>query len=411
MSVTAPDTTPDVGPAPARPALPPGLPACAVVDLDAVSANVAALRRIAAGARLMAVVKADGYGHGMVPVARAALAGGADQLGVALLREALDLRAAGIDAPVLAWLTVPGDLYADAVAADVEIGVSAPSTLAEVAAAARTVGRVARVQLKADTGLSRNGCPPELWPELVAAAGRLAAEGAVELTGVFSHFACADEPEHASVRAQREAFEAAVAAVERAGLPVPLRHLANSAATVLDERARYDLVRPGISVYGFSPAPGRVSAAELSLRPAMTLLARVAMVKRVPRGAGVSYGHTYRTPAETALALLPVGYGDGLPRHASGTGPVLLGGRRHTVTGRVCMDQVVLDLGPDGNAGIGDVAVLFGDGRDGGPTATDWADAAGTIDYEIVTRIGGRVPRLYVGSAGGPAGTTGGGAS
>jgi alanine racemase len=399
MSVIAPDTVP----APTGPALPAGLPACALVDLDAVSANVAALRRIAPGAALMAVVKADGYGHGMVPVARAALAGGADQLGVAHLREALDLRAAGVDAPVLAWLTVPGDRYAEALAADVEIGVSAPATLEEVATAARVVGRTARVQLKADTGLSRNGCPPQLWPELLAATRRLAAEGAVELTGVFSHFACADEPEHPSVRAQREAFDAAVAVVERAGLPVPLRHLANSAATVLDERARYDLVRPGISVYGFSPAPHRVGAAELGLRPAMTLLARVAMVKRVPRGTGVSYGYTYTTPAETTLALVPLGYGDGLPRHASGTGPVLLGGRRHTVAGRVCMDQVVLDLGPDGDARIGDVAVMFGDGRDGGPTATEWADAAGTIDYEIVTRIGARVPRLYVGSVGVPA--------
>src|SRR3954471_20835477 len=285
MSVIAPDTVP----APTGPALPAGLPACALVDLDAVSANVAALRRIAPGAALMAVVKADGYGHGMVPVARAALAGGADQLGVAHLREALDLRAAGIDAPVLAWLTVPGDRFADAVRADVEIGVSAPSTLAEISDVVRAVGRAARVQLKADTGLCRNGCPPELWPELVAMTGRLAAEGAVELTGVFSHLACADEPEHASVRAQREAFDAAVAAVERAGLPVPLRHMANSAATVLDPRARYDLVRPGISVYGFSPAPGRVSAAELGLWPAMTLLARIAMVKRVPRGGGVSH--------------------------------------------------------------------------------------------------------------------------
>src|SRR3954463_7571330 len=186
MSVTAPDTPPDPTPdpprasgrAPAGPAPPPGLPACAVVDLDAVGANVAALRRIAAGARQMAVVKADGYGHGMVPVARAALAGGADELGVALLREALDLRAAGIEAPVLAWLTVPGDRYAEALAADVEIGFSAPASLEEVSAAARVVGRTARVQLKADTGLSRNGCPPQLWPELVATTGRLPGGGA-----------------------------------------------------------------------------------------------------------------------------------------------------------------------------------------------------------------------------------------
>jgi alanine racemase len=396
MSVIAPDSAP----APAHPALPAGLPACAVVDLDAVSANVAALRRTAGDARLMAVVKADGYGHGMAPVARAALAGGADELGVAHLREALDLRAAGIEAPVLAWLTVPGDRYAEAVAAGIEIGVSALSTLEEVADAAREAGRAAQVQVKADTGLSRNGCPPELWPDLVAATARLVAEGAVELTGVFSHLACADEPDHPSVRAQREAFEQAVRTAEGAGLTVPLRHLANSAGTVMHPQTHYDLVRPGISVYGFSPAPAVVTSVELGLRPAMTLLARIAMVKRVPQGAGVSYGHTYTTPADTTLALVPVGYGDGLPRHASNTGPVLLGGRRYTVAGRVCMDQVVLDLGPGGDAAIGDVAVVFGDGRDGGPTATDWADAAGTIDYEIVTGIGARVPRLYVGSAG-----------
>ena len=394
MSVIAP-----VSP-PGRAELPAGLLACALVDLDAVAANVRALRVLSGGVPVMAVVKADGYGHGILPVARAALAGGADRLGVAHLSEALALRAGGIDVPVLAWLTVPGDAYEQAVAAGVEIGVSHPRTLHDVAAAARAAGRTAGVQLKADTGLSRNGCTPQEWDALVAATARAVAQGTVELAGVFSHFACADEPEHPSVRAQREAFRAAVAAVERAGLPVPLRHMANSAATVLDDRARFDAVRPGISVFGFSPAPRLVTAGELGLRPAMTLLTRVAMVKRVPAGTGVSYGHTYRTPRRTTLALLPVGYGDGLPRQASGTGPVQLGGRRVTVAGRVCMDQVVLDLGPRGSAEIGDVAVVFGDGADGGPTATDWADAAGTIDYEIVTRIGGRVPRVYRGAAG-----------
>src|SRR3954471_15216209 len=189
MSVIVPGT-PDAAASSVE--LPPGLSACAVVDLDAVAANVAALRRTAGGAELMAVVKADGYGHGMVPVSRAALAGGADRLGVAHLREALELRAAGVDAPVLAWLTLPDDRYADAVRADIEIGVSAAATLTEVAAAARAVGRTARVQLKADTGLSRNGCPPDLWPDLVGETGRLAAEGSLQLSGVFSHFACAD---------------------------------------------------------------------------------------------------------------------------------------------------------------------------------------------------------------------------
>src|SRR3954468_262375 len=253
MTLTSPDAV--AAHAALRTQLPPGLLAGAVVDLDAVAANVAVLREHAPGAQLMAVVKADGYGHGMVPVARAALAAGADRLGVAHLREALELRAAGIGAPILAWLTVPADAYREAIAAAVEIGVSDAGVLAEVAAAAPAGGHVARVQLKADTGLSRNGCPPQLWDDLVRATARLAAEGAVELTGVFSHFACADEPDHPSVPAQRAAFEAAVAAVERSGLAVPLRHLANSAATVLDERARFDAVRPGIALYGLSPAP------------------------------------------------------------------------------------------------------------------------------------------------------------
>src|SRR5919202_3024628 len=215
MTLIAPATT--AARAALRTQLPPGLLACAVVDLDAVAANVAALREHAPGAQLMAVVKADGYGHGMVPVARAALAGGADRLGVAHLREALELRGAGVDAPLMAWLTVPGDAYREAVAAGVEIGVSAAGTLADVAAAARATGRTARVHLKADTGLSRNGCPPDAWEDLVHAAARLAAEGSVETVGVFSHFACADEPDHPSVRRQREAFPVAMAADVRAG--------------------------------------------------------------------------------------------------------------------------------------------------------------------------------------------------
>jgi alanine racemase len=266
------------------------------------------------------------------------------------------------------------------------------------------------VHLKADTGLSRNGCPPQEWEALVRAAAALGAEGAVRTVGVFSHLACADEPDHPSVRAQHEAFGAAVAAAERE-LPIELRHLANSAATVLDPGARFDVVRPGIAVYGFSPAPALVTAAELGLRPAMTLLARVALAKRVPAGAGVSYGHTWTAPADTTLALLPVGYGDGLPRQASGSGPVLLGGCRLSVAGRVCMDQVVVDAGPGAQVAEGDVAVLFGDPATGAPTATDWAAAAGTIDYEIVTRIGARVPRVHVGTAGVPGGQDGGDAS
>jgi alanine racemase len=383
--------------------MPAGVPSCAVVDLDAVRDNVVALRGHAGGTPLMAVVKADGYGHGMVPVARAALDGGADWLGVAQLGEALALRAAGIQAPVLAWLAVPGDRFAEAVVAGVDLGISAPWALDEVVAAVRRTGVPARVQLKIDTGLGRNGCLPADLPGLLDAALCAQAEGLLRLVGVFSHLACADTPAHPSVPAQVTAFEDVVAAVERAGAALELRHLANSAATVAVPSSRFDLVRPGIAVYGLSPCPETAGSDRLGLRPAMTLLGRVALVKRVGAGQGVSYGLTHVTDGPSTLALIPVGYGDGLPRHAGGVGPVLLNGRRARIAGRVCMDQVVLDLGapdaqaPDAQAREGDVAVLFGPGTHGEPTAQDWADAAGTISYEIVTRLGGRVPRSYLG--------------
>jgi alanine racemase len=256
------------------------------------------------------------------------------------------------------------------------------------------------VHLKVDTGLSRNGATPRDLPGLVDAVLALAAEGAVEPVGIFSHYAWADAPDHPTVRAQTAGFDDAVALAESRGARFELRHLANSAATLTNARARYDLVRPGVSVYGLSPVPELASARDLGLRPAMTLLGRVALVKGVPAGVGVSYGHAYTTPARTTLALVPLGYADGLPRHAGGAGPLQLRGRRFQVAGRVCMDQVVVDLGDPGNGlGVveGDTAVLFGAGDAGEPTAQDWADAAGTISYEIVTRIGGRVPRTYTG--------------
>jgi alanine racemase len=378
--------------------LPPGLPAAAVVDLAAIRHNVARLREHAGGADLMAVVKADAYGHGLVPSARAALAGGASWLGVAQLAEALDLRAAGVTAPLLAWLTVPGDRYAEAIAAGVDLGVSAPWALHEIAAAAAQTGTTARVQLKVDTGLGRNGIPLDEWPDLVDAALKLQADGAVQLVGAFSHYAWADAPDHPTVVAQTAAFRDALEVAAARGARFELRHLANSAATVTNRDATFDLVRPGVAVYGLSPVPDLASAADLGLRPAMTLLGRIAQVKALPAGHGIAYGHEYTTSRPTRVALVPLGYADGLPRHAGNSGPVQLAGSRHVVAGRVSMDQVVVDAGPDVEAVEGDVAVLFGTGEDGGPTAEDWAVAAGTISYEIVTRIGPRVPRIYVGS-------------
>jgi alanine racemase len=366
------------------------------VDLDAIRDNVAALR-VSTRAEVMAVVKADGYGHGMLPSARAALAGGATWLGVGTLGEALDLRRNGITAPVLAWLLAPGLPLHEAVAADVDLNAASLGLLDELVTAARRAGRPARAHLKLDTGLSRGGATAGDWPTLLEAAAKAQADGDVEVVGVWSHLACADVPGHESIDRQLSAFADGLAVAERYGITPRYRHIANSAATLTRPDSHYDLVRAGIAVYGLSPLPREFPT---PLRPAMTARARVALTKRVAAGQGVSYGLTYTTERETTLALVPLGYGDGVPRHASNVGPVLLGGRIRTVAGRVCMDQIVLDCGDDPVA-AGDVATLFGSGADGEPTATDWADAVGTINYEIVTRFGSsRVPRVYDGTAG-----------
>lgn len=367
----------------------------AEIDLAALRANVRTLRAQAPAAALMAVVKSDAYGHGAMRCARAALDAGATWLGTATPEEALALREAGLPGRIMCWLWTPGGPWRAAVEADVDLGISGLWALREVVEAARAAGRTARVQLKADTGLGRNGCQPGDWPELVAAALRAEAEGLVRVTGLWSHFACADEPGHPSIGAQLTAFREMVTYAEKKGIRPEVRHIANSPATLTLPETHFDLVRTGIATYGISPSPALGTAAELGLRPVMTLSAALALVKRVPAGHGVSYGHHYVTPGDTTLGLVPVGYADGIPRHASGTGPVLAGGKWRTVAGRVAMDQFAVDLGGDQPA-VGERVVLFGPGDEGEPTAEDWAQAAGTIAYEIVTRIGTRVPRVYL---------------
>jgi len=372
------------------------LRARAEIDLAALRANVRTLRALAPGAALMAVVKSDAYGHGAVPCARAAVAAGAAWLGTATPEEALALRAAGLPGRIMCWLWTPGGPWQEAVEADIDVSVSGMWALDEVTAAARAAGIPARVQLKADTGLGRNGCQPgEDWAELVAAALRAETEGTLRITGLWSHFACADEPGHPSIDLQLTRFREMLAYAEGRGVRPEVRHIANSPATLTLPEAHFDLVRTGIALYGISPSPAIGSPADFGLRPVMTLSASIALVKHVPGGHGVSYGHHYVTPGATTLGLVPVGYADGVPRHASGTGPVLVGGKWRTVAGRVAMDQFVVDLGGDEPA-AGTEAVLFGPGDRGEPTAEDWAQAAGTIAYEIVTRIGTRVPRVYV---------------
>ncbi|WP_046779233.1 alanine racemase [Streptomyces yangpuensis] len=368
----------------------------AEIDLDAVRENVRALRERAPRSELMAVVKANAYGHGAVECARAAQEAGAAWLGTATPDEALALRAAGIEGRILCWLWTPGGPWREAVEADLDVSVSGMWALDEVREAARAAGRTARIQLKADTGLGRGGCQPADWEALVGAAVAAQAEGTVKVTGVWSHFACADEPGHPSIRLQLDAFREMLAYAEKEGIDPEVRHMANSPATLTLPESHFDLVRPGLAVYGVSPAPELGTPAQLGLRPAMTLRASLALVKTVPAGHGVSYGHHYVTGEETTLALVPAGYADGIPRHASGAGPVLVGGRMRHVAGRVAMDQFVVDLEGD-PARVGDEVVIFGDPERGEPSAEDWAQAAHTIAYEIVTRIGGRVPRVYLG--------------
>lgn len=356
----------------------------ALVDLGAVRHNVGLLADKAArqGARTMAVVKADGYGHSAVAVAKAALDSGASWLGVCTIDEALELRAAGVTAPVLCWLQAPDEDFAAALAADVDLSVGSRQGLNAVVSAAESVGTTARVHLKVDTGLSRGGCLPANWGGLVDDVAKASASGAVELVSVWSHLAHADVPRHPTIDRQARHFDEAYARVLAADLR-PLRHLANSAAMLTRPDLHYDLVRPGIAVYGLSPVP---ELGDFGLRPAMTFRSRVVLVKRVPAGEGVAYGHMWTTPRDTTLALVPVGYADGVPRSLSGRLSVWLGDERRPVVGRVSMDQIVVDCG-DALVGEGDEVVFFGPGDRGEPTAQDWADALDTIHYEVVVGV------------------------
>jgi alanine racemase len=363
-----------------------------VVDVAAIRHNVRLLKQLT-GTQMMTVVKADGYGHGLAESARAARDAGAEWLGVATIDEALALRAAGDTGRVLCWLTVPGEDHGAALDADVDVTAYSVAELDEIAAAARPTP--ARVQLKVDTGLSRGGAPIAQWPDVVRRARRGEIDGTWRVSGVWSHFSSSDEPEDPANEDQEKLFHEALDLALQEGLRPEVRHLANSAAAILRPSSRLDLVRCGIASYGLDPAPG--VSPDIGLRPAMTARADLAMVKHVEAGAAVSYGRTWTADHATTLGLVPVGYGDGLPRVGGNRAEVLVAGRRRPVRGQICMDQLVVDLdGDDPRAGAD--ATIFGPGTDGEPTAQDWAEACGTISYEIVTRIGGRLTRRHVDS-------------
>ena len=373
--------------------LTPNVTAEAVIDLDAIANNVRVLSDRAGSAEVMAVVKADGYGHGATRVSRTALTAGATELGVATIDEALALRGDGITAPILAWLHAPGTDFAPALRADVQIAVSSVRQLGEVLDAVRRTGTPATLTVKIDTGLNRNGVSAAEYPAMLDALRRAQSDETVRLRGLMSHMVHADDPDHPTNNLQAQRFSDMLAQARSAGVRYEIAHLSNSSSAMTRPDLAYDMIRPGIAVYGLSPIPER---GQMGLIPAMTLRCPVVLVKSVRAGDGVSYGHTWVADRDTTLALMPIGYADGVYRALSGRFDVLINGRRRRSVGRVCMDQFVVDLGP-GETGVreGDTAILFGPGTDGEPTAQDWADALDTIHYEVVTSPRGRVTRVF----------------
>ena len=433
-ATTTPPTLPTVAPttSTARCPLPGAATSRAVIDLGAIAHNGSLLAQ-AAGVPWMAVVKADAYGHGLGPVALTALSAGASWLGVAQLAEALTLRSlldeAGVPRPagepsgraprVLTWLLPvmdPARAAAQdsplraALAADLDLSVSSLSQLDALLAAVRAQGIPARLHLKVDTGMSRGGAMEEDLPALAAALKRAVDEGTVDVVGLWSHLSRADEPTSGSTEEHLGRYRGAERIVREAGLNPPIHHLAATGGLLWHPGARMDLVRVGIGLYGLSPDPRVATSAELGLRPAMRLESALVQVKRIDAGQAVSYGGTWSAPADRWVGLVPLGYSDGVPRAASSAGPVGVGGLRPSIVGRVCMDQVVIDLGPARDetgaplpapAAVGDTVVLWGapgsSEQEAIPTADEWAQACGTINYEIVTRLGARVPRCYLG--------------
>jgi len=383
------------GPASAQAEPPMERPTWVEVDLDAIAANVAALKAQAAAPALMAVVKADAYGHGMVPSARAAIAGGADWLAVALVEEGVELRAAGISVPVLVLTEPPAEAIPALLDAGLTATVYTPAfTDALQRAAATQGGPPLRVHLKLDTGMRRVGVPQADWED---AFRRLRGSGSLRVAGVWSHFAVADEPHHPFIAHQAREFRRGLALARGVGLDPEIAHLANSAGTLHLHDDHHDMVRPGLAVYGLEPAPGL--ARDTPLRPALSWYSRLSLVKRLAEGEAVSYGLRWTAARETTVGTVPVGYADGVSRALSNRGEVLVRGRRLPIVGTICMDQLLVDAG-DGTAATGDEVVLLGGQGDQRITADDWAALLGTINYEIVCGVGRRVPRVHVGSAG-----------
>jgi alanine racemase len=361
------------------------------VDLSAIAANVESLQK-RAGVPVMAVVKADAYGHGLIPVAQTAVSAGAQWLGVALLEEALALRGARISAPILSWLVPPGSDYLSAIQADVDLAVPSHVIFEEILAAGRGASMRPRIHIEVDTGMTRGGFLDEWEPFLQRLAE---VKDDVEVVGLFSHFARADEPGVLQNAVQLKRFIEMSDDLNRIGVEPEIHHLSNSAATLVDASSHFDLVRIGIATYGLTPDLKHLgNSKSLGLKPAMTLKAKLHLVKDVHAGTSVGYGAIATTSTDTKLGVVAMGYADGIPRLSQNAG-VFVNGHRAPIMGRVSMDQFVVELGKESTAKAGDWVIIFGPGDDGEYTADDWGSASSSINYEIVTRIGPRVPRIY----------------
>ena len=364
------------------------LPNAAYINYQNISNNVAQICELT-NKPVMAVVKADAYGHGLINSSQAALLGGAQWLGVALLSEAIEIRKAGITAPLLAWLTPPGADFESAIKNDIDLSISSIQQLQEIYAASLRVGLIARVHLKVDTGMSRSGALDE-FPELVSELNRLTSANEIELVGTWSHFACADEPAHPLNAEQIKRFNSALEYMNDENLNPGIRHIANSSAIIGLPEAKFDLVRAGLIIYGLSPI--NIPPNNLSLKPAMELRARLLLVKEIPPGATVGYGATVQVKKETKIGIVTFGYADGLPRSTDGSAYFLHNNLPAHLIGRVSMDQCAIDLGIDSSAKAGDEVTIFGEKL----LVNELAKAAGTISYEIVSGIGSRTPRIPV---------------
>ena len=359
-----------------------------LIDLSALSTNVSRIKKECA-VDVLAVVKADAYGHGLVRVAQAALKAGASYLGVALLEEAITLRENAVDAPILAWLVSPGADFDSAISMNIEVGVSSLKCLREISESAKRVGKKALIHIEVDTGMTRGGFLDE-WKDLLAEDF-----SHVQVIGVFSHFARADEPGEKQNIEQLQKFKQMVGELEKIGINPPIKHLSNSAATLKDRDSYFSMVRVGIAMYGLTPDITHLGTSkDLGLRPVGQLRAKLHLVKSVPAHSPVGYGASATTQSDTKLGVVAMGYADGIPRIAQGAG-VFVKGKRAPIIGRVSMDQFVVDLGSESTAKSGDWVIVFGDGSHGEYTADDWGSASSSINYEIVTRIGPRVPRIY----------------